>query len=141
MHPTPPAVDPRLTTLAAERLRALAPANAAFADRYLGPTDAPRAAPRHPVHVVYGGAHLFGAETFAKVGAVARAALERHAPDAANFAEVFGIDAALAEYVYTRVRTKLATLRLAHLYRSWRLIARTAAWLPSLHAVQIAAHR
>jgi hypothetical protein len=34
-----------------------------------------------------------------------------------------------------------ATLRLAHLYRSWRLISRTAAWLPSLHAVQIAAHR
>jgi hypothetical protein len=79
----------QLEQLLRVRLRALAPANAAFADRYLGPTDAPRAAPRHPVHVVYGGAHLFGAETFAKVGAVARAALERHAPDAANFAEVF----------------------------------------------------
>src|SRR5688572_27346703 len=37
---------------------------------------------RQPVHTVYGGAHLFRADSAQKLGAVALSALEEYAPDA-----------------------------------------------------------
>ncbi|MGK3991781.1 DUF6986 family protein [Sorangium sp. So ce1024] len=52
------------------------------------------AAARQPVHTVYGGAHLFKADTARKLGAVALAALAEHAPDVAAFARAFGLPGA-----------------------------------------------
>ena len=37
---------------------------------------------RQPVHTVYGGAHLFRADSAPKLGALALAALDEYAPDA-----------------------------------------------------------
>src|SRR5436190_12394955 len=82
----------------------LAHANADFAARY--PGDSPE---RQPVHTVYGGAHLFRSDTAPRMGALARAALERNAPDAATFASALGLPPALAEDVYARVVRKLET--------------------------------
>lgn len=62
---------------------------------------------RQPVHTLYGGAHLFRANTAARVGELARAALDEYAPDAATFAAATGVDLAQAAYVYERVRAKL----------------------------------
>jgi len=64
---------------------------------------------RQPVHVVYGGAHLFKADSAPKLGALALRSLEEYAPDAATFAEAVGIPGALAEKVYSRVLDKLRT--------------------------------
>jgi citrate lyase beta subunit len=63
---------------------------------------------RQPVHVVYGGAHLFKADAPRKLGAVALRILQEHAPDAATFASAVGLDAAQADRIYARVREKLA---------------------------------
>ncbi|WP_437686301.1 DUF6986 family protein [Sorangium sp. So ce176] len=52
------------------------------------------AAARQPVHTVYGGAHLFKADTARKLGAVALAALAEHAPDFAAFARALGLPGA-----------------------------------------------
>src|SRR6266511_604235 len=68
-------------------LEALDKANVRAAELF--PGDSPH---RQPVHTVYGGAHLFTAETTRKFGAIALRALEDHAPDAAAFAGAFGID-------------------------------------------------
>jgi citrate lyase beta subunit len=46
---------------------------------------------RQPVHVVYGGAHLFTAGTIPKLGALAARHLEEHAADAFDFAEAVGL--------------------------------------------------
>lgn len=62
---------------------------------------------RRPIHVVYGGAHLFKAGTASKLGALARESLARFAPDDASFAEAFGLDPALAALVRPRVAAKL----------------------------------
>ncbi len=85
-------------------LAALAPANAALAKRWPGESGA-----RQPVHVVYGGAHLFKAETAHKLGALARKTLDAHAPDAATFARVMGLpeEPTLASEIHARVRAKL----------------------------------
>lgn len=45
---------------------------------------------REPVHVVYGGAHLFKADTAQKLGKIALKSLHEYAPNAAAFAEIFG---------------------------------------------------
>jgi citrate lyase beta subunit len=71
----------------------------------LFPGDSPR---RQPVHTVYGGAHLFKADTAAKLGALGRAALQEHAPDASALAAAFGLDRQLAERIHPRVVEKLA---------------------------------
>jgi citrate lyase beta subunit len=51
---------------------------------------------RQPVHSVYGGAHLFRAGTARRLGDVALAALEEHAPSAFTFARAVGLPGAQA---------------------------------------------
>jgi citrate lyase beta subunit len=66
-------------------LTALGEANRAFARRY--PGDPPS---RQPIHTVYGGAHLYKAETTRRLGELALAHMARHAPDALAFARGVG---------------------------------------------------
>ena len=66
-----------------------------------------RTSQRQPIHTVYGGAHLFKADTAAKLGATALKALEAHAPDATMLASAVGIPIPAAERVHARVREKL----------------------------------
>lgn len=68
----------------------LGSANAAIAKAYPGETG-----DRQPVHTVYGGAHLFRADTAARMGAAALAALDEYAPDAAAFERAFDLSRAL----------------------------------------------
>jgi citrate lyase beta subunit len=83
---------------------ALRKANAGFARAW--PGDASR---RQPVHVVYGGAHLFRAETTRKLGTLALAALKDYAPDAPELAHGLGLPqrGRFAQRVYGRVVDKL----------------------------------
>jgi citrate lyase beta subunit len=60
-----------------------------------------------PVHVLYGGAHLFDDGTTEKLGALARKSMATNAPDASTFASVFGLEPELAAEVHARVRKKL----------------------------------
>ncbi|HEX7666340.1 MAG TPA: phosphoenolpyruvate kinase [Polyangiaceae bacterium] len=62
---------------------------------------------RQPVHVVYGGAHLFKSNVAAKMGELALKSLTTHAPDAAAFASTFGLAPDLASKVRARVAHKL----------------------------------
>ncbi len=64
---------------------------------------------RQPVHVVYGGAHLFKPATCTKLGELARRSLAEYAPDARAFAAAIGLPVDLAERVYARVERKLAS--------------------------------
>jgi hypothetical protein len=77
-------------------------ANAAFAREFPGESGR-----RQPVHTVYGGAHLFKADSARRLGGLARRSLEQYAPDAATFARAVGLPAGLGETVYTRVTEKL----------------------------------
>jgi citrate lyase beta subunit len=83
-------------------LDALVEANGAFARRY--PGDPPS---RQPVHTVYGGAHLYKAETTRRLGELALRHLARHATDPQDFARAIGLDASLASRVHARVLAKL----------------------------------
>jgi citrate lyase beta subunit len=78
-------------------------AQARFWRRYPGDSGA-----RQAVHTVYGGAHLFTAETPKKLGELAVRALDTYAADAPTFAEAIGIRGELAPKVLERVRDKLA---------------------------------
>jgi citrate lyase beta subunit len=62
---------------------------------------------RQPVHTVYGGAHLFKADSAGRLGSLAVRSFETYAPDAATFAAVLGIPTALADTIYERVREKI----------------------------------
>ena len=62
---------------------------------------------RQPIHTVYGGAHLFKADTAARLGATAVRALDEHAADASTLGAVLGIAPEAADRVYARVREKL----------------------------------
>ncbi len=97
-----------MTTLtAAQRAALVASLDAAQADfvaRFPGDSGA-----RQPVSVVYGGAHLFKAETTRKLGQLARAALEAWAPDAAALAEALELPVGLAERVHPRLAARLAS--------------------------------
>lgn len=73
-----------------------------FLRRYPGDSGA-----RQPVHTVYGGAHLFSAETPKKLGELALRSLDTYAPDAPTFAEAIGIRGGDAGKVLERVREKL----------------------------------
>ena len=96
-----PSLDP--TTLGAilDPLRAT---NNAIAACYPG-----ESAERQPVHTVYGGAHLFRANTAAKLGELALRSLDTYAPDAGAFANAIGLTGDETEQVliYERVRNKL----------------------------------
>ncbi len=63
---------------------------------------------RQPVHTVYGGAHLFGTETFAKIQAVALRSIDLYASEARHLADALGIDIATANVVHSRILKKLA---------------------------------
>ncbi len=96
-----PSLDP--TTLGAilDPLRAT---NNAIAACYPG-----ESAERQPVHTVYGGAHLFRANTAAKLRELALRSLDTYAPDAGAFANAIGLTGDETEQVliYERVRNKL----------------------------------
>lgn len=62
---------------------------------------------RQPVHCVYGGAHLYSADTTRKLGSLARQALQTYAPTSQSFASAVGIRDEIAESVYERVLRKL----------------------------------
>jgi hypothetical protein len=86
-------------------LAGLRKANLAAARAYPGETGA-----RQPVHSVYGGAHLFKADSAARIGAVALSVLQEYAPDARTFAAALGLaadQAGLAGTIRTRVAEKL----------------------------------
>jgi hypothetical protein len=61
-------------------------ANRVFAALYPGPT-----ASRQPVHTVYGGAHLYKAETTARLGQLALETLARYGSDPFEFAGALGL--------------------------------------------------
>ncbi|WNG21176.1 DUF6986 family protein [Cystobacter fuscus] len=92
--------------LSSERLAitraALAHAHLAYERHH--PEASPR---RQPVHTMYGGAHLFTAQTAQKMGRTAVNALREYAPDGRALAACLGLDEALAERVHARVLTKL----------------------------------
>ncbi len=83
---------------------ALSDANKAFMRHYPGESNR-----RQAVHTVYGGAHLFKADTPQKLGAVALRSLQEYAPDAKVLAGVLGtaVNERLAQKVYDRVVEKL----------------------------------
>ena len=89
-------------------LDALGAANLALARAYPGERPV-----RQPVHTVYGGAHLFRADTTRRLGELALESLATYAPDPGALARGMGLtttstlsDAELAA-VYQRVRAKL----------------------------------
>ena len=67
----------------------LSEGNKDFAKKYPGETGQ-----RQPVHTVYGGAHLFRADTAQRLGALARRSLDQFAPDFLVFAKVLGFPGA-----------------------------------------------
>jgi citrate lyase beta subunit len=69
-----------------ERLRA---ANEKSAAKYPGETGR-----RQPVHTVYGGAHLFRADSSERLGGLARRSLDQFAPDFLVFARAIGLPGA-----------------------------------------------
>jgi hypothetical protein len=89
-------------------LQGLQKVNAASARAFPGEIEA-----RQPVHTVYGGAHLFRADSARKLGDVALAALDEYAPDARTLHEALGFDPpdgdplALAGTVRQRIVEKL----------------------------------
>src|SRR5215210_1242199 len=82
----------------------LSAANRAFLNLYPGESNR-----RQPVHVVYGGAHLFKADSTQKLGTVALRTLREYAPDAATLAEVLRVkwSADFAQTIYGRIVEKL----------------------------------
>ncbi len=104
MSPAPPS---SLSSLSSARVDEL------LAD--LARHDAAARPPAHepsthaPVHVVYGGAHLYRADNAAKLGTIARAAMDTWGTDDREFAKLVGLASAdLASELASRVREKLA---------------------------------
>ena len=85
-------------------LEPLARANVAHDAAFPGETGE-----RQPVHTVYGGGHLFKAETASVLGALALRSLQEYAPDPASFANCVGLPGgeSLGRRVYERVVGKL----------------------------------
>jgi citrate lyase beta subunit len=75
---------------AKDQLAALSTANRAFMRRYPGEPAA-----RQPVHTVYGGAHLYRADTTPRLGELALRSLDAHARDPLEFAAAIGFAASL----------------------------------------------
>jgi len=82
----------------------LTEANAGFKRLFPGESDA-----RQAVHTVYGGAHLFKADTAHKMAEVALRSFREYAPDAATLTKCLGINAdpTLSQRIYDRVLSKL----------------------------------
>ncbi|MGB8167559.1 MAG: hypothetical protein WCF18_08705 [Chthoniobacteraceae bacterium] len=97
---TPTLTAAELDPIAAE----LATANRTFMDCYPGESNR-----RQAVHVVYGGAHLFKADSAQKLGVVALRSLKEYAPDADSLNEALNIPwaRAFAAKIYDRVVAKL----------------------------------
>lgn len=95
------------TTLTATALRPVRSqvrrANAATLRRHPG-----EAGRRQPVHVVYGGAHLFTPDTVRKVGRLAQERFQALCPDPQALAEALELELALAQKVHPRVLEKLS---------------------------------
>jgi citrate lyase beta subunit len=87
-----------ISALAAPLEKALVP----FMRRFPG-----NAGERQPVHTVYGGAHLFRADTAPKLGETAARFLDEYGLDAFTFADAVGLPTAHAETIWDRVRDKL----------------------------------
>lgn len=81
--------------------------DAAVVNPFAAPFEA--AGGGEPVHVIYGGADRYSAETPAKLGKLAIAAMQKWAPDVGTFAKAIGLpeDADLAAAVYERTLAKL----------------------------------
>ncbi|HUK31726.1 MAG TPA: hypothetical protein VLV89_11475 [Candidatus Acidoferrum sp.] len=62
---------------------------------------------RQPVHTVYGGAHLFRADSARRLGDIALRAMEEYAPDAGTLCAASGLSNEHAEVIYSRVMEKL----------------------------------
>ena len=77
-------------TLSPESLQEIAArleqAHKAFQRRYPGPSGN-----RQPIHVVYGGAHLFRSGTARRLGELALRSLDDYAPDFVTFAKAIGL--------------------------------------------------
>jgi citrate lyase beta subunit len=86
-------------------MAALAEENRVFMDTYPGESDR-----RQAVHTVYGGAHLFKADSTGKLGVVALRSLRDFAPDAATLAGILGAtwQPAFSEKLYARICEKLS---------------------------------
>jgi citrate lyase beta subunit len=82
----------------------LSDANKNFMRRYPGESDR-----RQAVHTVYGGAHIFKADSAQKLGEVALHSLKQYAPDAHSLGEALGmkLDPELVQKVYERIIDKL----------------------------------
>ena len=99
---------PSHTSLTSDELASLtgelSAANKEFMRRYPGESDR-----RQAVHTVYGGAHLFKADSAQRLGEVARRSLKEYAPDAATLAAALGldIDKQLLGKIYDRILEKL----------------------------------
>ena len=92
-----------LSPEALQRITAkLQPSLAAFAERFPGESGR-----RQPVHTVYGGAHLFKADTAVRLGQLALRSFESFAPNAATFGSALDLPNDLRETIYERVREKL----------------------------------
>lgn len=76
----------------------------AHSERSVRATPARRA----PVHVVYGGAHLFSRDVVAKMSRLALGAFDAHAATPEALAEAMAMPLASARAVHARVRDKLA---------------------------------
>src|SRR5437016_11624823 len=98
----------RQTSLSSDEIEkisaALSDANKAFMRHYPGESNR-----RQTVHTVYGGAHLFKADSPQKLGAVALRSLHEYAPNAKSLAKILGTsgDEAFSQKVYDRVVEKL----------------------------------
>ncbi len=100
MNPAP-SLSPAELTPVIDRLSA---ANRDFLQRYPGESHR-----RQPVHVVYGGAHLFKADSARRLGAVSRKSLTQYAPDGAALAKALGADWSqpFAADLHRRITAKL----------------------------------
>ncbi len=92
-----PSLDPIATR---EITAALAEANKKFMQRYPGESNR-----RQAVQTVYGGAHLFKADSARKLGEVALRSLKEYAPDVQTLSGALGVK--LTQKIYDRVVEKL----------------------------------